>query len=228
MDGYGSGDSAPLINGFDQGAEYLCADNVLKTHAEVYHLYRSNYSRPDGKIGITLSCGFYYPAKPSGDVAEDGVLVDLALQYQVITHLTGRQILMILLNLLQVTFKPFVLPQLGLFAHSLFSRSGYYPPVIVETVLANSMREGRRWSRLPQWSEYWRNRVQGSADFLGINYYTSHLVEKANPSKRPVEWGQGASILNDLNLIETSNSSWVRAKSSWLYSVPSGIGDLMR
>lgn len=65
------------------GAEYLCADNVLKAHAEVYHLYREKYhSRFGGKIGITLSSNFYYPAHPKGDSTDED-MVNRALQFQV-------------------------------------------------------------------------------------------------------------------------------------------------
>lgn len=99
---------------------------------------------------------------------------------------------------------------------------------MVETVVSNSVKEGRLWSRLPEWSEDWRKRVRGSADFIGINYYTSRLVDRAGPASAPKVWEEGASIFKDMNLLKSVNTSWVKSKSSWLYSVPSGIGDLMR
>lgn len=81
--GYGSGAAAPLVQGFNVGAEYLCADNVLKAHAEVYHLYREKYhKRFGGKIGITLSASFYYPAHPK-NTSSDFDDVDRALQFSV-------------------------------------------------------------------------------------------------------------------------------------------------
>lgn len=83
MDGYGSGGAAPLVNGFELGAEYLCADNVLKAHAIVYHLYHDRYfNQHGGKVGITLSSGFFYPNHPAG-YWEDDELVDRAMQFQV-------------------------------------------------------------------------------------------------------------------------------------------------
>lgn len=83
VDGYGSGVAAPLVNGFQLGAEYLCADNVLKAHATVYHLYHDRYNQKfGGKIGITLSSGFFYPAAPSGYWTDED-LIDRAMQFQV-------------------------------------------------------------------------------------------------------------------------------------------------
>lgn len=76
-DGYGTGRAAPKINANGIG-EYLCANNVLRSHAMVYKLYQENYAtRYKGKIGITLSSRFFYSE------ANDTSVVDRAMQFQV-------------------------------------------------------------------------------------------------------------------------------------------------
>lgn len=48
---------------------------------------------------------------------------------------------------------------------------------MIDIVGNNSLAEGRPWSRLPKFSEEMIKKLIGSADFLGLNYYTSRLVE---------------------------------------------------
>lgn len=94
---------------------------------------------------------------------------------------------------------------------------------MVTQVASNSIREGRSWSRLPAFSEKWIETIRGSADFLGLNYYTSRYVESI---KAPV--GRTPSYYSDSLLKFSVKPEWKRGESSWLYSVPSGIGDLLR
>ena len=113
---------------------------------------------------------------------------------------------------------------MGWLAHAIFSKSGGYPPVMVKTIASNSELEGRHWSRLPEMSLEWKTFIRGSADFLGINYYTSRIVTMNNNSyttKNP-SWEK------DLNIREHIDPAWPQAKSPWLYSVPHGLGELLR
>lgn len=91
-------------------------------------------------------------------------------------------------------------------------------------IALNSFAEGRDRSRLPQFSPEWITKIHGSADFLGVNYYTSRIAEtlpQPKPSSTP-------SFDYDLRQKYEIKPEWKRAKSDWLYSVPSGIGDLLR
>lgn len=94
---------------------------------------------------------------------------------------------------------------------------------MITQIASNSIREGRSWSRLPVLSEKWIETIRGTADFLGLNYYTSRYVE---PLEEPI--GQNPSIWRDVMLNFTVLPEWKQAKSKWLYSVPSGIGDILR
>lgn len=58
--------------------DYLCGHNVLKIHAVVYHLYKSQfYDRFKGQIGISLNSNFYYSR------TNDTSFVDRAMQFSV-------------------------------------------------------------------------------------------------------------------------------------------------
>lgn len=113
---------------------------------------------------------------------------------------------------------------LGWFANPIFSEKGNYPAIMIAQIASNSIREGRDRSRLPVLSEYWIETIRGSADFLGLNYYTSRLVEEVQKS----EDDNHPSYYKDTKLNFIVNPEWKQSKSDWLYSVPSGIGDILR
>lgn len=113
--------------------------------------------------------------------------------------------------------------QFGWFAHPIFSTKGNYPSIMIEQIASNSRKEKRSWSRLPKFSKKWIDIIRGSADFLGLNYYTSRYVEILDEpeGKNPSHW-------RDMSMKASIKPEWKRAKSEWLYSVPSGLGDLLR
>lgn len=113
--------------------------------------------------------------------------------------------------------------QLGWFANPIFSHEGGYPAVMREQIDSSSVREGRKHSRLPTFSSYWIEHIRGSADFLGLNYYTSRYVELL---KEPS--GVNPSYDRDLMLNQTVKPEWKLANVFFLYSVPAGLGDLLR
>lgn len=60
LQGYGSGSAAPMVQASGIG-EYLCGNNVLKSHATAYRLYKKRYADLfHGKVGITLNSLFFY------------------------------------------------------------------------------------------------------------------------------------------------------------------------
>lgn len=87
----------------------------------------------------------------------------------------------------------------------------------------NSMQEGRPWSRLPTFSQQWIDTIRGSADFFALNYYTSRVVEK--PDKPS---GENPSFKRDMNIKEISKPEWKPSVCDEFYSVPHGLGDLLR
>lgn len=94
---------------------------------------------------------------------------------------------------------------------------------MITQIASNSIREGRSWSRLPTFSKQWTNLIRGSADFFGLNYYTSRYVEM---SEEPT--GVNPSYVNDIHLTTTIKPEWKHSTSFWHYSVPTGLGDILR
>lgn len=116
---------------------------------------------------------------------------------------------------------------MGWFAHPIFSESGGYPDVMIEQIkLKCLLNEDRLYSRLPHMSNTTKNFIRGSADFLGLNYYTSRNVELSSSSagqeqsqKRPPSWE------DDTQIVYSVDEKWIK---SFMYSVPKGLGDTLR
>lgn len=89
----------------------------------------------------------------------------------------------------------------------------------------NSKNEGRAWSRLPVMTNEWRLKIKGSADFLGLNYYTSRLVKIGDPN--PIPKGV-PSWTRDSNLSYSVDPKWKRSDRMDMYSVPEGCGDILK
>lgn len=94
---------------------------------------------------------------------------------------------------------------------------------MITQIAGNSIREGRAWSRLPSFSDRWIEMIRGSADFLGLNYYTSRYVETTDEPT-----GRDPSYYRDVNLKLVVKPEWKQSASSWLYAVPQGLGDILR
>ncbi|GAB0091276.1 Glycoside hydrolase family 1 [Sergentomyia squamirostris] len=114
------------------------------------------------------------------------------------------------------------LTDLGWSAHPVFSLSGDYSSVLRKFIDEKSKHEGRAWSRLPHFTKEDKKLLRGSADFLGLNYYTSRLVEMD-----PNPFNGVSFILNDTRIIETPAKHWPQAKSEWLFSAPEGFRALL-
>lgn len=95
---------------------------------------------------------------------------------------------------------------------------------MIQQIANNSFYEGLSRSRLPTFSKNWIAKIRGSADFLGLNYYTSRVVN-ANGSETI---GQNPSIHRDRMYQRKVKNEWKHGHSDWLYSVPNGLGDILR
>lgn len=109
---------------------------------------------------------------------------------------------------------------LGVYAQPIMI--GGFPDIVRENVDRFSEEEGQAWSRLPEYDQETREYVKGTYDFMGLNYYTSYLVEGA-----PAELSTNANILDDPRMNLSFDSSWVRGATFWMYCVPEGLRDLL-
>lgn len=94
---------------------------------------------------------------------------------------------------------------------------------MISQIANNSLQEGRLRSRLPTFSSEWIEKIRGSADFLGLNYYTSRLIEVPLAPEGP-----NPSIERDKMYKRVLKPEWTPSASDWLYSVPEGVGDILR
>ncbi|XP_049837992.1 myrosinase 1-like [Schistocerca gregaria] len=93
--------------------------------------------------------------------------------------------------------------QVGWFAQPVYSTEGDYPPVMHERMDCRSRMEGRWWSRLPSFNEHECRMLTGSAEFIGINEYTSAL-------------GRSNESAGDAGASMDLNPQWPTAAAIWL------------
>lgn len=96
---------------------------------------------------------------------------------------------------------------------------------MVKNVDRRSHEEGRPYSRLPKMSEELKNYIRGTADFYGLNYYTSAYAAEPGNIGEPSQW---ASYYMDREADSWQDWQWPQAKSTWLRSIPAGFRELMK
>jgi len=110
----------------------------------------------------------------------------------------------------------------GWFGHPIYSKDGGYPKEMVDRVRANSLLEGLHLSRLPVMSAETIARIKGTADILGINHYTTHLITAGvDKSAQEPSWLKDIGGTITLDIGESSASEWLRV-------YPKGFGDMLR
>lgn len=192
LEGYGGTYRAPALNRHGH-AEYLCTHNLLKAHANVYHLFDKEYRTVNkGKIGIALDSNW---AEPKTDTQEDRDAAELYLQ----THV-------------------------GWYAHPIYSAEGNYPPALIKLVDQKSKEQNFTRSRLPKFTTEEVEYIKGTADFFGLNHYTTYLLTMADK-----EVGSIPSHQNDVGIVRVQDPNWPSESSStWLKVVPYGFRKLLQ
>lgn len=102
----------------------------------------------------------------------------------------------------------------------IFSKTGGYPKIMVERFQNLSQIEST-WSRLPIMTKYEQKFIKGTADFLGVNYYTSRLIAQKNESNL------SPYLDNDINVEFSMSPLWMKGHADWFYIVPNGLYDIL-
>uniref|UniRef100_A0A4W6GBL4 Lactase n=1 Tax=Lates calcarifer TaxID=8187 RepID=A0A4W6GBL4_LATCA len=187
--GYGTGEHAPGIKDYVV-ASYQVTHNMLKSHAEAWHVYNDKYRmKQGGKVGIALNSDWAEPMNASRP--EDIAAADRYLQFM-----------------------------LGWFAHPIFVDGDY--PATLKTQIEEKRRvcPSSEPARLPVFTPEERKRIHGTADFLGLNHYTSRLVSNSNGGCTPGPQGVG-------DFQTHVDPSWSSTASDWIYSAPWGLRRLL-
>ncbi|XP_057373386.1 lactase/phlorizin hydrolase-like [Daphnia carinata] len=108
----------------------------------------------------------------------------------------------------------------GWFANPIFG-SGDYPSIMKQKIAEKSALQGFNQSRLPEFTEEQKIFVQGSADFLGINHYTSFLTQDKPSDINDVSYEA------DQDLYAYHDPSWYGSGSPWLKVTPFGLRKLL-
>ncbi|XP_047505681.1 myrosinase 1-like [Pieris napi] len=184
-------DSELLVSRVDvtRIGRYLCAKNVLLSHAKAYRLYDKEFrDKYKGQVGLTNQYVWYEPKTPGQEQN-----AQLAREF-------GQ-----------------------LYTFPIFSDIGGWPPNIESIIAKNSRAANFSRSRLPAFTEEEINLVKGSADFCGVNYYSSRLVEEANEH---ILFQLGEEN-KELGLGYSYDSTWL-PRYDWLVSYPPGIRRVMK
>ncbi|XP_029081480.1 lactase-phlorizin hydrolase [Monodon monoceros] len=184
--GYGYGTAAPGISSRPGTGPYIAGHNLIKAHAEAWHLYNDVYrARQGGMISITINSDWAEPRDPSNQEE-----VEAARRY--------------------VQFMG------GWFAHPIF-KNGDYPEVMKTRVRDRSLAAGLNKSRLPEFTESEKRRINGTYDFFGFNHYTTVLAYDLNYAS----WI--SSFDADRGVASITDRSWPDSGSFWLKMTPFGF-----
>ncbi|KAM4697905.1 lactase/phlorizin hydrolase [Rhinophrynus dorsalis] len=184
--GYGYGSAAPGISSKPGSAPYIVGHNLIKAHAEAWHLYNDNYrAKQGGVISITINSDWAEPRNPYKQ--ED---VEAARRYLMFYG--------------------------GWFANPIF-KNGDYNEVMKTRIRERSLAQGLSKSRLPEFTESEKKRINGTYDFFGFNHYTTILAS-------PLNFPQSIQSFDaDRGVSSTTDRSWLGSGSIWLKVTPFGF-----
>ncbi|CAG4938577.1 unnamed protein product [Colias eurytheme] len=113
----------------------------------------------------------------------------------------------------------------GRFCHPIFSKDGGWPPKLEKLMLKISLMEGHTRSRLPVLTEEEKKLIRGTADFFGLNYYTSRAIRQAKPGEKIGQWFLEGSP--ELNAVMEVPADGYYSSSPLVYIYPEGLRKLL-
>ncbi|KAG8125102.1 hypothetical protein E2320_020395 [Naja naja] len=192
--GYGYGVSAPGISGRPGRAPYIVGHNLIKAHAEVWHLYNETYRpRQKGLISLSVSVEWAEPKNPHKQ--EDYDAAERYIQFFV-----------------------------GWFAHPIYKTGDYSDLMKkrVQERSSDKSRKATQFlipvmklsmfrpdselpkkahcssalgKRLPEFTESEKQRIKGTYDYFGLNHYTTILASNLDFSANIISYDADRRLL---------------------------------
>ena len=110
----------------------------------------------------------------------------------------------------------------GWFADPIFTSSGDYPAIMKVKIGEKSALQGFNQSRLPEFTDAEKLLVANSADFFGLNHYSTSLIENAPADIQQVDY------YADQDLQGFYDPSWYSSSTDWLKITPFGMNRLLQ
>ncbi|XP_054758787.2 cytosolic beta-glucosidase-like [Lytechinus pictus] len=110
----------------------------------------------------------------------------------------------------------------GWWANPIF-KNGDYPDIMKTSIARKSAAQGFATSRLPEFTEEEKEYNRGTADFFGLNQYTTLYANNT-----PEDDTSPPGYLKDRNVLTFVDDDWETAGSSWLKIVPWGIRNILK
>ncbi|KAK9687259.1 Glycosyl hydrolase family 1 [Popillia japonica] len=107
----------------------------------------------------------------------------------------------------------------GWFANPIFSKEGDYPQIMKENIEYASKQEALPKSRLPEFTQEEIELIKGSADFLGVNHYTTFYCSPVEDKSIEI----GLFYIPDMNTNCIVDKTAEGSSSSWLKVKPTGF-----
>ncbi|KAL3270526.1 hypothetical protein HHI36_021065 [Cryptolaemus montrouzieri] len=104
----------------------------------------------------------------------------------------------------------------GLQGNAVFHPDGDFPEVMKRRIAEISKKQGYLRSRLPDLSKEEVTFIQGTYDFLAVNYYSTVLIKDSNTTK------------DDVGVDKFQNEEWKKSASEWLRVYPDGLRNILR
>ncbi|CAD0205437.1 unnamed protein product [Chrysodeixis includens] len=108
----------------------------------------------------------------------------------------------------------------GLYAHPIFSSEGGFPKELSERIAKKSAEQGYTRSRLPEFTEEEKAFIKGSADFFGVNHYTTYLV---SASVNKLDNNPIPSLADDIDVGLVDPEGWPQSDIGWLTLAPNSL-----
>ncbi|KAJ9595811.1 hypothetical protein L9F63_012995 [Diploptera punctata] len=171
---------------------YLTGHNILKAHARAYRLYEKEFPRDKQHGKISIAKEIMWPIALNESSECDQAAVNKNLLF------TSRWLL-----------------------DPIFSKQGDYPQELKDIIANKSKEQGFKQSRLPTFTPEEVKYIRGTADYLGLNEYTSYLVTM-NEKKGNV------SMADDMGVTIYISDTWITSKNSaWLSMNPQSMRSVL-